>query len=93
MKKIRIQGKEYPLRVTMGAMVRFKRASGKEVSKIGGGDMTDVLLFAYCCVQSACKADGVAFDLSFDDFADLLEVEDFASFFGDMQTEAQKKTT
>lgn len=93
MKKIRIQDKEYPLRVTMGAMVRFKRASGKEVSKIGGDDMTDVLLFAYCCVQSACKADGVDFDLSFDDFADLLEVEDFSSFFSDMQQEAQKKTT
>lgn len=31
MKKIKIKGQEYPCRVTMGAMVRFKRESGKDI--------------------------------------------------------------
>lgn len=45
MKKITIKGKEYPCRITMGAMVRFKRESGKDVSEISKSDVSDLVLF------------------------------------------------
>ena len=32
--KIKVGDKEFPCRVTMGAMVRFKNESGKDVSKL-----------------------------------------------------------
>ena len=82
MKKIKIKGQEYPCRVTMGAMVRFKRESGKDIREVK---------FVWCCVKSACNADGVEFDIAFDRFVDMLEPEDFTEFFGDVQ-ETQKKT-
>ena len=34
---ISIDGKEYPCRPTMGAMLRFKEQTGKDISEISGG--------------------------------------------------------
>lgn len=92
MKKIRIKGQEYPCRVTMGAMVRFKRESGKDIREVDQTDVDQMLMFVWCCVKSACNADGVDFDIAFDKFVDMLEPEDFTEFFGDVQEETQKKT-
>ena len=92
-KELTIRGKSYPCRVTMGAMVRYKRASGQDVSKMSQ-EMSDLLLFMWCCVASASKADGIDFDLSFDDFADLLEPQDLQGFIETMQEQnAEKKTS
>lgn len=88
---ITVKGKTYPCRVTMGAMVRFKRACGRDVSELGKNDVSDMVLFMWCCVASACKADDVAFDMSFDDFADALEPSGLQSFYSEMQS-AEKKT-
>ena len=52
-------GKEYPCRVTMGAMVLFKRATGKSPSRFSEDDVEEMVQFVYCCVKAACKADGV----------------------------------
>ena len=92
MKKIRIKGQEYPCRVTMGAMVRFKRESGKDIREVNQTDVDLMLMFVWCCVKSACNADSVEFDIAFDRFVDMLEPEDFTEFFGDVQEATQKKT-
>lgn len=90
MNKISIKGNEYPCRVTMGAMVRFKRESGKDVSQIKEDEITDLVLFIWCCVVSACSADDVPFDYSFDRFADCLEPNSVKDFYKLMESE--KKT-
>lgn len=77
---IEIGGKKYPCRVTMGAMVRFKHESGKDVSKMDSKDMSELTLFIYCCVKSACNADGVPLDLDFETFADSLTPESVEAF-------------
>ena len=92
MKKIKVTGVEYPCRVTMGAIVRFKRESGKDIRDIDQSDIDQMLLFVWCCIKSACNADGVKFELPFDVFVDMLEPEDFTEFFGEIQSETQKKT-
>ena len=92
MKQIKIKGQEYPCRVTMGAMVRFKRESGKDISEVNQTDIDLMLMFVWCCVKSACNSDGVEFDIAFDRFVDMLEPEDFTEFFGDVQEATQKKT-
>ena len=46
--KLRIAGKEYPCRVTMGAMVRFKNAAGKDVSELKQSDISELVLFIFC---------------------------------------------
>lgn len=72
---ITIEGKRYPCRQTMGAMLRFKRETGKEVTEITGS-VTDMLTFLYCCVESCCKTEGVEFGMTLEDFADRLDISD-----------------
>lgn len=90
--KIKVGGKEYPCRVTMGAMVRFKNESGKDVSTLEKTNISELVLFVYCCVKSACNADKVPFDYDFETFADLMEPEGVNSFYEDMNGD-EKKTT
>ena len=42
-------GKEYPCRQTMGAMLRFKRETGREVTDMTYG-VSDLCTYLYCCV-------------------------------------------
>lgn len=76
MKKIelKINGKRYPCRVTMGAMLLFKRETGHEATAIEDGALSDLITFVWCCTKSSCRADGVDFQLSLDDFADSIDV-------------------
>lgn len=73
--KITVGGVEYPCRATMGAMLRFKRETGREVTEIDAKSVSDLALWLWCCVVSACSADGVTFELSLMEFADLLSPE------------------
>ncbi len=88
-RKITIGGKEYPCRLTMGALVRYKNETGEDVSKLREEDLSGQMMFIYCCVKSACNADGVAFDYDFESFCDLLEPEDVRAFYAGMD---EKKT-
>lgn len=88
--KLKVGGKEYPCRVTMGAMVRFKNESGKDVSELRQNDIGDLLLFIYCCVKSASHADGDSFDMDFETFADHLDPGSVNAFYEAAQPE--KKT-
>ena len=56
MKKIQVYGKEYPMRMTMGAMRRFKQETGMEVSEMTT-EASLMVVFLFCCVASACNAD------------------------------------
>ena len=90
--KINVGDREYPCRVTMGAMVRFKNESGKDVSELEKSNISELVLFVYCCVKSACNADKEPFDYDFETFADLMEPDGVNSFYEDMGRE-EKKTT
>lgn len=93
--KIVIKGQEYPCRLTLGAMRRFKRMTGKDVTTLTEGDVDDMVTLIYCCTKSACGADGVAFALTIDDFADCLELDcmrDFVQEVASGQENAEKKT-
>lgn len=91
---VNINGKEYPCRVTMGAMVRFKRKTGYDVSKLDPSDMDGLMTFIWCCVVSACNADSVEFSMDLEDFADNISPEDISGFFGSPdETPAAKKKT
>lgn len=77
--EIKVNGKAYPCRQTMGAMLRFKQETGKEIDAIGN-NVSLICTFLYCCVVSACKHDGIEFNLSLMDFADSLAPEDMMSW-------------
>jgi len=86
---IRIDGKAYPCRQTMGAMLRFKKETGKEVTEINGS-LSDTCAYLYCCTASACKKDGVKFDMSLMDFADSLIPDDLDQWSGAVSDTAEQ---
>ena len=47
MHKVKLYGKEYPSRMTMGAMIDFKRQTGKDVNDIGA-ELELLTLFMFC---------------------------------------------
>lgn len=97
--EITINGKQYPCRQTMGAMLRFKQETGKEITATDGS-LSDMCTYLWCCIVSACKSDGVAFDMSLMDFADSITpdtMQEWAQAVNDEQEqpsddEAEKKS-
>ena len=86
-----INGKDLPCRPTMGAMLRFKKETGKEVTEIENGSFSDMCAYLYCCVASACAADTVPFNMSLMDFADSLSPEDMTAWANAVQADSTAK--
>ena len=62
---MKIGGREYPMRLTLGAMLRFRRETGKELNESEADmSMTMLIVLMWCCLVSACQADGVECDLT-----------------------------
>lgn len=95
MKRITINGNEYPCRVTMGAMLRFRNETGRDVSQLDSNEAADLVTLLWCCVASASKADGVEFGMGLMDFADTLTPETLTGFYTSLEKEQagrEKKT-
>ena len=94
--EITIDGKRYPCRQTMGAMLRFKEETGRDVTEMGNG-FSDMCVFLWCCIVSACKHDGIDFGMSLMDFADAVSPEDMETWSGSARSDgnggdAEKKS-
>lgn len=74
-----IRGHSYPCYMTMGALGRYARLTGRNFGE-AGASLPDMLKFCYCMTAAACNAEGVAFDLDADTFADCLPPEEFAAW-------------
>lgn len=78
--EIEIEGKKYPCYQTMGAMLRFKEETGREAASITDGALSDMVIFLWCCIRSACRREGIAFDYKVEDFADRMTFEDVVAW-------------
>lgn len=78
--EIEINGKAYPCSPTMGAMLRFKRETGREITEIEPNSFSDLCTYLWCCVKSASKREGIDFDMSLMDFADNIAPDDMAAW-------------
>ncbi len=95
MKRIEIivNGTAYPCSPTMGAMLRFKQETGREITEIDPTSFTDLCTYLWCCVASAAKREGIPFDLSLMEFADSLTSEDMAEWNAVITAEAETSDT
>ena len=91
MMKININGTEYPCQMTMGAVLRFKHETGKEVSEVGSNDLSDLVTLIWCCVVSACNAEGTQFEMDLAKFADSMDLETLNQFFMDETADKKKE--
>lgn len=90
--KVMINGVEYPCRPTLGAIVRFKNETGREVSEMSSDSISDMCVFLYCCVASASAADKVDFNFTFREFADLMDAEMLAQWQKDLLEQKDAST-
>lgn len=78
--EVTINGEAYPCSPTMGAMLRFKQQTGKEISEIDTGSFTDLCTYLWCCVASASKREGKDFNMSLMEFADSITRDDMVQW-------------
>ena len=96
MKKVKINGKDYPFRLTIGSMVAYKRDTGEDFSKFNGEDMEKMLHIIFYGIKSACKADGIEFPYQspgeIADYIDMGQINDLFDSKGvDTDDGAKKK--
>lgn len=82
--------------MSMGAMLRYKNLTGKEISDVDMTALSELATVFYCCVASACKADGKEFQFSLEEFCDHITLEEMnamsAIFEGSEAHEGEKKS-
>ena len=86
-KVIIIDGKEYPARLNLGAMLRFRRETGHDVNAMTNDDISDMITLLWCCVASECNAEKVEFGYSLMDFADRIDPALITEFFKETEKE------
>lgn len=74
---IKVGGKAYPCYPTMGAMLKFRNLTGKEVSEVGPNDLSLMIALCYCQTACACDAEGVDLTLELEQFANRLSPDSF----------------
>lgn len=70
---ITVNGQEYPYIETMGALLGFKNETGLDIP----ADLEDNLKYMYHVVKAVCRREKREFDMSFGEFADGLDAEEF----------------
>lgn len=73
MKKIVIDGTEYPCFQTMGAVLYYKDETGEEVSAIKAGEISKLVIFFWCTVKAACDRCKVEFPYTAREFAVMVD--------------------
>jgi hypothetical protein len=74
----------------MGAMLRFKEQTGKEITEMDGSSFTDQVVYLYCCVKSACAREKKPFEMSLIEFADSIEQDEMANWLKNQEGDAQE---
>lgn len=83
--EIKINGEAYPCRPTMGAMLRFKEQTGKEITEMDATSFTELCTYLWCCIKSACAREQKQFDLSLIEFADSIDPDDMNAWAAAVQ--------
>lgn len=91
--EIIVNGEAYPCRPTMGAMLRFKRETGREVTEIQSESFSDMCTYLWCCITSASKHDGKKFDMPLMDFADSITPDDMTEWANSLREGKEEADT
>lgn len=84
-----VDGHRYPCRPTMGAMLRFKRETGREVTELDGKSVTDLCTYLYCCVQSAAELAHKPLEMDLMTFADNISPEDMEQWGRQLEADSE----
>jgi len=82
-KVITLAGKEYPCRLTIGAMVAYKNETGEDFTRFNGENVERLGQIVFFACRSACHADGTEFPFKqADEILDFLDIEQVTDVLG-----------
>lgn len=84
---ITVKGTEYPAYQTMSALRIFKKETGKEISELKAGEISEMFVFIWACVVSACRREGIEFTMTLDEFGDWITPADVAAWSSGQSSE------
>ena len=90
---VEIDGTSYPAESNLGAMLLFKKETGKEVKEISG--LSDSIIWLWCCVKSASSKTSKPLEMDCQEFANscTMEVlEEWTQSQNKLQEDSKKKT-
>ena len=90
--QVTINGASYPCYPTMGAMLRFKQETGRELTTIQPDSVSDLCTYLWCCTASASKREGKKFDMELMDFADALDPDDLMRWSTEVNAQTSDET-
>lgn len=64
---LEVNGKDYPVEITMGAMIDFEDLTGKSPHE--ANSFKDACQWLYCCIVSGCFRANISFEMSFKEFS------------------------
>ena len=88
MKTVKLNGKEYPYKFTIGAAKKFKEKFDVNVTQVDPNDLEQLQHIVFYGMQSGSKVEGKDFDLTIDALEDL-DIEELADLVS--QTSSEKK--
>lgn len=74
--EIIVNGKAYPCTPSMGAMLRFKQETEREITQIDAASFSDLCTYLWCCIVSGSRREGLDFNYSLMEFADFVTPDD-----------------
>lgn len=89
---VEIDGVSYPAHTSLGAMLLFKKETGKEITEVQG--ISDSIIWLWCCVKSASAKTDHPLTMGCQEFADNCTM-DILNAWTEAQnsgTDSKKKT-
>ena len=91
---VKIDGKEYPCYVTMGAFLEFKKETGKEATEPEAlSGMTDMIAWLWATVKSASRREKKDFPLTLEEFADAITPDELPEILKAINPEEEAAET
>lgn len=85
---LKIDGVDYPCRSSLGAMLYFKDETGKEATELNISAPSEVVVFLWACVKADSERLGKEFDMSVQQFANRVSMDELQAWVTHMQAEA-----
>lgn len=89
---IKKEGLTLAYKFSKAVMINFQKESGKDLTKDAEGmSLMDNMTLAYLAIKHGCKAEGIVFDYTLDEFLDLDTKYDIVDEMNTTLTQEQGK--
>jgi hypothetical protein len=72
-KKIRIEGNDFSIRISVRAMIEYENLTGESISDIKGGQTEKLMKFFYVIAKAGARFEKKEFNYSYEEFLDIID--------------------